>query len=290
MSEQTYADVLLENTGYAVGANHLLNDVRKGSQFGWSPRFSQWMSSSADVPPNLVCVLLRSPGFFQVMDDPSAWHMALKELFEVHARKWEGFNATLTAEFSDHQFGGGGEIQHELVDMKREPSVPKINLVDKRGAPFQMLHEYWMRYGGMDPATKVPLTSTLAKARTPEMKREASIAGWYTASALFFEPDRNFQDVVRAWTCVNMFPKSSGTVERNMDKTSARTQSELDIEYTAISDYSDGSIRLAQSLLERINILGADPKKRDNWITDPAPELWGDGGYGVDDPPLAGRI
>lgn len=293
MAEQTYHDVLLEQSGYTANVKHAVADLGKGGAFGWSPVWSQWMSNQAERPNNLVCILLRSPGFFKAMNNPQVWHRSLKHMFEVHARKWEGFNGTLTPEFAEHQFGGGGPVQHELVDVKYEPTTPKWNGVEKKGGPVELLTDYWIRYGGMDPFTKLPLTNTLpALINGPDreaLKREAAIASWSTASAIFFEPDNNFQDVKRAWTVVNMFPKTGVPVERRMDKNSALELVEIDMEFTGMADYSDGSIALAQALLKRINIMNADPKMRDSWITNIDPTLLATGGgFGVDTGPIQG--
>lgn len=284
MATATYNDVLLGKVAYGAHVEHEVFDLAKGGQFGWSPVYSEWQSNQAYVPRNLICIVLRTPGFFKIFgSEADKWRLAYRNMFEVHARKWEGFNATLTAEFADHQFGGGGNIQEELVDMKRERSSPKLNLVEKRGAPFQTMLDVIMRYGGMDPETKFALTSTLPNFK--QFEKEANLPSWYTGSAIWFEPDINHSTVLHAWVGTNLFPKTAGQIDGVMDKTSGRSIRELDVEWTAITEYSRGAVKLAQALLNRIKITNADPYQRDHHLEDIEADDWlaAPAGYGVDE-------
>lgn len=256
-------DALLDQRAFAKGATQPMLDLSYGGQFGWAPNLTEWVSNQAYVRRNLVCILLEAPRFFQLMPDSQKWVMTLKSLMELHARTIEGFKAGLTVDTDTHPVGGGGEMQDEIIDVKRARSEPVITFNEKYGRPIQTFLYNWIQYGLMDPDTKFALVNTLSGQKPDDM-----LADWYSMSCLFFEPDPSHRKVVKSWVTTNMFPKETGDIEGKRDLTTGSEILTLSIPFTGISQFSMGTNILAQRILDSININNANPYLRPSFVQD----------------------
>jgi hypothetical protein len=273
----------LVTTGWATGATQPMLDFSYGGQHGYSPNLTEWVSNQAYIRRNLICILLEAPGFFQLMPNPEIWVRSLKSLVELHARTIEGFNAALTVEFAEHPVGGAGEMQQEVTDVKRVRTEPVFGFVEKYGRPIQTFLEMWIRYGMMDPDAKIAMAGTLnSKAVAPTRggyqgqsagslavtngRPNDLLADWSTMTCLFIEPDNLHQSVVKSWVTTNMMPRETGPIEGKRDLTSASELLELSIPFTGISQYGLGVNKLAQAILDSINITNAVPFLHDAFI------------------------
>ena len=249
------------------GAYNLNNErpvlnLTHGGQQGWAPNLTEWVSNQAYVSRPLICIVLEVPKFMTILPNSTQWISSFKSLFETHARTIDGLNETLTVDTDEHPIGGAGEMQEEITDVKRERSVPRFTFIEKYGRPIQSLHDFWIRYGGMDPNTKFSLLGTLGNGQVTDW-----LADWYTASMLFFEPDPIHKKINKAWVVSNMFPKGTGDITSKRDLTTGQEILTLDIEYTAISQVGYGVKQFAQQILDNINITNADPYMMPSFIT-----------------------
>ena len=247
--------------GYTRDIDRPILDLKNGGQHGWSPNLTEWQSNQAHISRPLVCVMLEAPKMFTVMPDSQKWISSLKALFELHAYTIEGFNATLKVDTEEHQVGGAGEVQQEVVNVTRERSAPKFTFIEKYGRPAQTLLDYWIRYGLMDPETKFALLSTLGNAGVTDM-----LADWYSATCLFVVPDPLHKTVDKAWITTNMFPLGAGEVTAKRDIKSAQEMLTLDVEFSGLSQYGLGVSRFAQTILDKISVTNADPFMRPSFV------------------------
>jgi hypothetical protein len=254
-------DAILGPKAFGVGSAQPMLDLSYGGQHGWAPNLTQWVSNQAYVRRDLVCVLLEAPKFFSLMPDPQKWVMTLKSLVELHCKSIEGFNAGLTVEFDEHAVGGGGEMQQEVIDVKRARSEPVFNFVEKYGMPIQTFLHAWISYGMMDPDTKYAMVSTL-----PGQRPDDLLADWSTMSCLFFEPDPQHRKVVKSWVSTNMMPRETGEITAKRDLTSAKEVLNLSIPFTAISQFSLGTNIFAQQILDNINMSNSNPYLRPSFV------------------------
>lgn len=229
-------------------------DLASGGQHGWSPNLTQWVNNQAYVSRPLHCILLEAPKMFEYFPDTAMWIASLKALFELHAYAIEGFNAELKVDTEGHDVGGGGEKQHEVMNVTRETSTPKFTFIEKYGRPIQTMLDFWIRYGLMDPETKFALLGTLGSEKVTAMD-----ASWYTATCIFIVPDPTHRTVDKAWLTTNMFPTSTGQITGKRDLKSGQELLTLDIEFPGMSQVGLGVNALAQSLLDGINFSKADP-------------------------------
>lgn len=239
---------------YSRDIDRPMLDLKYGGQQGWAPNLTEWQSNQAYVSRPLVCIMLEAPKMFTKMPDSPKWISSLKALFELHARSIDGFNAGLKVDVEEHAIGGAGEQQQEVVNVTRERSQPKFQFVEKYGRPIQTFFDYWIRYGLMDPETKFALLGTMGQADVKDL-----LADWYSASCLFFVPDPLHKKVDKAWITTNMFPLSNGDITAKRDLTTGQELLTLDIEFSGISQFGLGVNQFAQSILDNINTLNADP-------------------------------
>ncbi len=262
-------EATLNGKGPSRGYPETILDLSSGGQHGWSVNHVEWINNQAYVRRNLVCVLLEAPRFFQLMPDSGKWVQMLRSMVELHAQSIEGLKAGLEVSVEEHAIGGGGEMQHEYTDVKREQSSVTMAFVEKYGRPIQKLIHNWITYGMMDPEAKFAMVSTLGRDKIPT----DLLADWYSMSCLFFEPDPTHQIVEKAWVGANMFPKGTNTIEGKKDKTSASELLNLSVEWTGFYDSSIGSKVFAQRILDSINQVNANPYLRPSFIQNVAPDV-----------------
>lgn len=247
-------NALMNGTAFGRDTTAPMTNLQYGGQFGWSPDLSQVLGNQAYVRRNLIPVVLEAPRFFQLMNDPARWVASFVSLIEKHCRTIEGYNAGLKASFDDHPVGGGGEMQQEITDMKRDRSEPVFTFIEKYGRPVQTFLEYWMRYGMMDPETKYATVGTLAGGAPSDL-----LADWYTATILVFEPDPTHTKIEKAWITTNFAPMNNGEVVGRRDLAAAGEMSTLAIPFTGISQYGLGVNVFAQQILDNIRMANANP-------------------------------
>lgn len=262
-------DAIIGGKSYGAGATQPMTDLTLGGQHGWAPEYTEWVSNQGYVPKPLICKLLEAPKFMQLMPEPQKWVETLRALVELHPVKISGLNAGLTVEFDEHPVGGAGEMQQEVVDVKRERSKPTFEWIEKYGNPIQTFLHYWIQYGMMDPDTKFALIATLA-GRNPN---DDMLADWFTMSCAFFEPDPTHRRIVKSWICTNMMPSGTDTIEGERDLTTARSVKKISVEFSSIAQFGLGSNVYCQKLLDAINITNANPYLRPSFIQDIAADV-----------------
>jgi len=237
-----------------------------GGQQGYMPKigtiaadgkvYDEWISNASYVSNNVIPIVLRTPGFFQYMQDTAKWIATYKALIELHPLTITGLTSGLTVEFDETPIGGGGEQQESITDVKRARSSLATTYKEKANKAITKFFDILIRYGMMDPDTKKPLVSNLIKNMdtigiyTPD---------FYTGTVLFIEPDITQKVVVDAWLRVNMMPKSNGerTGQRNMN--SAGEGKELSIDWTGITMNNENVLDLGQTTLSALSVLNKIP-------------------------------
>lgn len=262
-------DALLGGQAFSMGHTQPMLDVTYGGQMGYAPNLAEWVNNAAYVPRNLICLLLEAPEFFQRLPNPDKWVATLRAMVELHARTIDGLNSTLTVSTDeDSPVGGGGEVQEEILDVKRNRSQPRFTFIEKYGRPIQTFLHDWITHGLMDPDSKVANIGTLDSNRPDDMLPDR-----YSATMIFIEPDPTHRKVVQSWLCTNMWPKGTGDITGKRDLTTGGDVRQLEIEFTALTQHNLGTDILAQRLLDRINITNANPYLRPAFVDGIAPDV-----------------
>lgn len=262
-SKLRYSDAMLQNRGYAQYETVPMIDLRHGGQFGPMTDVSGFVSSSAYIPKPLVAVLLAVPMGFYELDSPDTYIRTLKSMVELQAKSIEGLNATLTVEFQSNPFGGGGEVQEDISNVTRAPSTPTFVWTERQGKPVRGLLQNWITGVMMDPITKYP--TVISNGRAGPTDQLPDFTGM---TVLFYEPDPVHKQVVEAWLCTNMMPKTSGEITGSRDLTAGGQSRDYTVEFTAITQHGVGPKRLAQQILNRVNRSGMNPNLQQAFISD----------------------
>ncbi len=229
-------------------------DVRAGGQNGYAPILTEWVSNQAYVAKQMICLLIEAPRGFAYLPDPDFWVGALKALVERQPKSITGMQAGLKVDVVENAVSGGGEMQQDMIDVKRDRTVPVFVWIDKYGRPIQTLLHEWITNMLADPDTKVPNICTIDGVRPTDL-----LADMHSATMLFFEPDPTHTRVLKAWLSTNMYPMSTGDITAKRELSTAMESGEISVEFSALSQSSLGVRMFAQALLNSINITNANP-------------------------------
>ena len=235
-----------------------------GGTFGYAPDIEEWVSNQAYIKRNLIIILLEVPKFMSIMNNSKEWYAGLRALIELHPKSVNGFNAGLEVSVHEQAVGGGGEMQQAYTDVKRARTVPVFSWVDKDGNTIQRFLEYWIRFGLMDPDSKIPMATTLSGYTDKDW-----LADWYAMTIMAIEPNATMESVIRSWITTNMWPMSTGDITGKRDMSSEHEAVEIDITFTGISDTSLGTNICAQALLDTISTKNANNWLRKCFVSEP---------------------
>jgi hypothetical protein len=233
-----------------------------GGMNGYRADLSQFTNNSAYVQRPLVWLLLEAPVGFKYLPDPDYMTAALKALIELHPKTVTGFSRGLKADFVENAVGGGGEMQYDITDMKREQTQIQATYIDKYNRPIQNFWEYYMEMLMLDPESKVPGISTLPGAKPTDL-----LPDMLTFSTLAFEPDPTFQYVLKAWVTTGIMPKVTGDITGKRDIQNAMESGELSLDFTGTSASGLGPQLFAQSVLDSFNLSNANPNLAPSYIS-----------------------
>lgn len=259
MAKQENKPQFLPGDGFMLHAKSRTVDLMKGAQNGWMTHPGEYDPNENYVREDIIPVLLNAPRGFNDLPSPELWIGALKVLIEEASKSIEGLNSTLTPEYGEVQFGGGGEIQHSITNMTRTPSEPTHVWDEKRGRFVQNFLEGWGTMLLMDPETKKPGVITLPGNENKDLDLSPS---YRSATVIYIEPSADMKTVVNCWLCLNMMPKSFGDNTGKRDLNSAKELLEHSIAFTCISDNSRGSFDIAQKILDDLRLTGINPNNR----------------------------
>jgi hypothetical protein len=253
-------DALLGGNAQGQGVNNDMLDLSYGGQMGYANNLTEWVSNAAYVRRHVFSILIAQPKFFGASVYGDKLTAELRALVERHSNRIEGLNSTLEVEFAETPVGGAGEVQHEVTNVRRTPSNPNHSMFEKYGRPIQNFLEWWITFGLMDPDTKIANVGTLANAPTDMLPDQ------YTMTVLYIEPDAIHAKAAKSWLCGNMMPKGTGEIIGSADRASAMNLQELSIEFTALTQRSNGVDHWAQQIMDAIKITDANPYMRDAFM------------------------
>lgn len=262
MSRLTDA-ILQNNQAYAAGRQNPMLDLTKGGQMGFAPDYTQWVSNQSYIRRNLFCLLVEAPRGFTYLQNGDKYTGVLKSLVELHALSIDGLNAGLEVETSETPVGGSGQMQQHFTNVTEARSNPVFRFDEKYGMPVASFFRSWITHLMMDPHSKVANIGTLSGNKPTDM-----LADMYSATMIFIEPDPTHTKVVKSWLCTNMFPTGTGEIVGRRDLTAAGEQTTYDINFTALTQFGLGVDQFAQTLLDGINITGANPYLRPAFINE----------------------
>jgi hypothetical protein len=268
------ADTILQR-GYGKFTDSPMVDIAKSGQNGPMPNVGAFVGNAAYIRKNVIALLLEAPSGFQYLENPETYVATLRSLVEEQAQSIQGLNSMYEVSFEETPVGGAGEMQEDPSNVTRTRSNPSFTWVEKYGMPISKFLTAWIDQLVMDPATK------FASVVSQDGRPRDLLPDFYTMTVLFFEPDPTFQYVNKAWLCANMAPKTNGDAwQGSRDLTQPGQRSELQIDFTTMTQVGYGVNRLAQKLLNRMNRAGMNPHLHKAFMNDTTADVAASGnGY-----------
>jgi hypothetical protein len=239
---------------------NMMNLAQAGS-FQLAPALGNIASNTPYVGRNLIPFLLEAPRFFRYTSNAAYLVRCLKALVETHARTIEGLTQQIQVDYAESPWGGSGERIQTATNVTRSPSNPNFGLWELQGRAVQKFIKWWITYGIADENTKYP--RIVSDGVVQAQHYDQTFAGM---SMMFIEPDPTMTDVVQAYLCTNMQPTGTGPWDARKDVSQIGQNLDLNIEFTAITDISDGVILYARELLAGLNRGGMNPNETRTWI------------------------
>ena len=245
-------------------------DLKRGGQWGLLPVIGgeangkpihEYMHEQSYHRKDLIAIVLETPKGFDLLPNAKEWKMAIKALFEVHAKTISGLNSTLTVGVENKAMGLSGAEFVEPNDVTRESSSVVLGGISERyGIPFETLLDVWIRYMIKDPDIKAPLINRLVDAfQLPE----AWTADYYSCTVLYIEPDTMLRKPVHAWVVSNQFPQAGLEVIGSKDKATpnGNKESEITMGGIALPPTNKKVKELSAKILDALELWTKDPEE-----------------------------
>lgn len=264
-----YNEAILGARGFAEKSLAPQVDLTKGPQNGPFTNFDSYMANAAYVRRNLIPLLIQTPRGFDDLAEPDLYRSTLKSLVELQAQSIEGLNATLTVEAQDTPVGGAGEQQQDPSNVTRQRSEPSFTWVEKYGSPVRSFLQSWITDLIMDPITKYPrVISRHNRGRVTDL-----LPDYYAMTCMFIEPDPTHSKVIRSWLCTNMFPMTSGEIIGSRDLTQGGQTTQLQVQFSALTQVGYGVDQFAQRLLDQMALNNMNPNLHAAFVQEVDPDV-----------------
>lgn len=256
-----YSNPFASQVDYGRGAAANTIDLSQAGAQQFAPNLANLAGNTPYVRRNVVPFLIEAPRFFQYAQDPEMMVRCLKAFIENHTRTIDGLNQQISVDTAESPVGGSGESIQTATNVTRAVSRPVHGTWELQGRAISKFIRWWIRYGIGDENTKVPLV-----VESGDVTAENYDATFYGATILYVEPDPTFTDVVSAWLCTNMFPTATPPWEGSKDASQLGQNLDINVEFTATTDVSQGTILFARQILQNLNLAGMNPNENRLWF------------------------
>jgi len=255
-----YASPFATQSGAFKGQAVNTINLGQAGTLQFAPDLANVASNTPHIPRNLLAFLIEAPRFFQYSSNPELMVRALKALIENHTRTIDGLNQSLTVDTGDALFGGSGERIQVPTNITRATSSPSHGLWELQGRAVAKFLKWWITFGIGDENTKTPLV--IADGQVAAADYDAT---FYGATVLYVEPDPTMTEVVSAYLCTNMYP-TSVPWENRKDVSQLGQNIDMNIEFTALTDVSIGTMLYARKFIQSLNLGGMNPNENELWL------------------------
>lgn len=231
-------------------------DPRYGGQMGKATNYVELVSSQLHLRRNLDILVLKGPGFFNMMSDSKYYLGVLKSLFELLPVSVDGFNQTIDLEHESSPFGRSGEVLEQPSHSTRQRSNPILRIPERAGKPIIEFTKFWVQWCLMDPELGAPLITTAG------LNVDDTLIDNNSATILAWEPDPTNKYPVEAWLGFNITPKTTGEIIGRREITAGYEQIIYDLPFTMTQQVGAGVKNLAKQIMDRMTITNANPARR----------------------------
>lgn len=253
------------NKKAGIGSGAAMLDLTLGGNNGDVPVFGgvapdgsaidTWVSNHGYVSQDIIPVVLKTPLFFDFLENPNKWKNTWKAIFQKHAISITGLSSGLTVETDEEEIGGTGEFYESIKDTKKARSVIVIELKDRMHKTIQRFIDFCIRYGQKDYLTKKPLItnyiddiSEIAGGYTPD---------YYTGTILFIEPDVSRKTVVDAWFSTQIYFKGNGERTGKRQLSAGGEGLTMSLTLASVTLSTEKVMELAENILPTLKTISA---------------------------------
>lgn len=254
-------NTFISSGAYSLGGTAPVANLHNGNHSGFMPIYSQMVSTAPFVRQNLIPILIKAPVGFDDLPNKDELIGALKALMEERALTIDGISDNLNVDTTPVPFGPTEQLEVP-TGVSRDQNNPSYNWQEVEG---RGISNFWYNYILMlieDPDIRAPGAITVAEGAL----RTDRMMDYYAFTMLFIEPNINLNRVVNAVLIGNMFPKTPGPREMGFDKTSSQQTVQVNVQFSGLTQRGYGVKQLAQSILDEINFVGANPQTREAFM------------------------
>ena len=271
----------INNTGIYAGLDMPYNTVapvinlKYGAQNGFLPnyggvdttdnnkRVSAWISDTPYVRHNIIPVVLRVPRVFELLEDniKDDYIKTFISLLDSRMIGINGLDTSIRVDSDMHMIGAGGTSVFEVPTNVVQNTTQSISYDynEVMGASIQKFFTWFIKFAIADPHSKVPLVATrmlnlLGKSTDTEVASILYDPSFYTACVLYIEPDVTRRQVINAWLCDNMFPKSAGEKMGSFRQEKAGEKVSFSVEFSCMCIDTGPVEILAKAILDRMSM------------------------------------
>lgn len=238
-----------------AGLQAPVEDARYGGQYGWTTDIQEYLSQHPYTSGQIIPFVMRNPDGLRLLNDGGLLAQTFKSLLEVGSHRIEGLRRSIQPEVGEYEVGGSGTVFHYHSNAKEDQSEVTFTMYDRNNGCVSRAWEFFYRTFIMDAKTKTPMIVTMVNPPPSKI-----LADFYSWVMIFIEPDITQTKAVDAYMIVNMSPKTMPTIEHRRDLSAAREIREISITMTGMQDTSFGTLAVAQLILNRVTLTGANPQ------------------------------
>lgn len=228
-------------------------DGRPGGQYGWAANTFEYVSSQPHVQQQAWCIILSTPALFSRLPGGQQLHSLCKSFFENRTRRFEGLSDRTEINFGEMKWTG--HTMSMPVGATRSLGTITHTAYDVEGESFTKMFKTWSQWCLMDPETGYPKAVTL---RDPGDLMLDEIS----ASAIYFEPSRNFRDVTHAQLVVGIMPRSTVPIEMRRDKDEDGQIREISMEFTGLIESDTWAAKqIARRMMSQMQLYNSDGRE-----------------------------
>lgn len=230
---------------FDIGNTPVIN-AASGGEFGFAPNNFRYVQEQPYVSQRPYCVNLSTPSAFSSLPGGRELHGLLRAYMETRSRNWQGLTARTSVDFHDITWAGGSTLSFPVGATRQFGALSHMAL-DPEGESFSKLMDTWINYLLMDPVIRHPKIITLNY-------QGDLLLDEISASSVYFEPTRNWQDVRHAFIVLAQMPKEGANYEFGFDVDNASGQvREINTEFTGLIEFDTMAAKeIARAVMKRM--------------------------------------
>lgn len=230
---------------FDIGNTPVIN-AAFGGMYGMAPNNYRYVQEQPYVSQRPYCVNLSTPAAFSALPGGRELHGLLRAYMETRSRNWQGLSVRTSVDYHDITWAGGSTLSFPVGSTRQFGTISHMAL-DPEGESFSKLMDTWISYLLNDPVIRHPKIITLNYGGELLLDE-------ISASSVYFEPTRNWQDVRHAVVVLAQMPKEGANYEFGFDVDNASgAVREINTEFTGLMEFDTMAAKeIARAVMKRM--------------------------------------